>query len=155
MGFDFRAIRYLRLNLSIKNTTLKSRVFYKVSCAPSGALPEKLQKQVFNFLVAFELAQVRCKALSVKAQLFRRRGSPRRCLCPRFPPCGVDCLLIRCRWRALCLNERDGLLAQRITIDLAHLNERRLRRLIVICDQVGTGQIQLLCRISARLGCNP
>ncbi len=30
----------------------------------------KLQKQVFDFLVAFELAQVRRKALTVKAQFF-------------------------------------------------------------------------------------
>ena len=77
MGFDFRAIRYLlRLNLSIKKHDLeKSRVFYEVSCASSGALPEKFQKQIFDFLVTFELAQVWCKALPVKAQLFRRRGS--------------------------------------------------------------------------------
>lgn len=73
MGFDFRAIRYLlRLNLSIKKHDLeKSRVFYEVSCASSGTLSEKLQKQVFDFLVAFELAQVRRKPLSVKAQFFR------------------------------------------------------------------------------------
>ena len=78
MGFDFRAIRYLlRLNLSIKKHDLvKSRVFYEVSRASSGALPEKLQKQVFDFLVAFELAQVWCKPFSVKAQLFRRRSCP-------------------------------------------------------------------------------
>lgn len=76
MGFDFRAIRYLlRLNLSIKKHDLvKSRVFYEVSCASSGALSEKLQKQVFDFLVAFELAQVRRKPFSVKTQFFRRRG---------------------------------------------------------------------------------
>ena len=71
MGSDFRAIRYLlRLNLSIKKHDLeKSRVFYEVSCASSGALPEKLQKQVFDFLVALELAQVWRKPFSVKAQL--------------------------------------------------------------------------------------
>ncbi len=34
-------------------------------------LPEELQKQVFDFLVAFELAQIRRKALPVEAQLFR------------------------------------------------------------------------------------
>ena len=69
MGFDFRAIRYLlRLNLSIKKHDLeKSRVFYEVSCASSGALPEKLQKQIFYFLVALEFTQIRCKALSVEA----------------------------------------------------------------------------------------
>ena len=78
MGFDFRAIRYLlRLNLSIKKHDLvKSRVFYEVSCASSGALPEELQKQVFNFLVALELAQVWRKPFSVKAQLFRQRQLP-------------------------------------------------------------------------------
>ena len=69
MGFDFRAIRYLlRLNLSIKKHDLeKSRVFYEVSCASSGALPEKVQKQFFNFFIALELAQVRRKSLSVEA----------------------------------------------------------------------------------------
>ena len=73
MESDFRAIRYLlHLNLDMKKHDLeKSRVFYEVSRASSGALSEKLQKQVFDFLVAFELAQVRRKALSVKAQLFR------------------------------------------------------------------------------------
>ena len=77
MGFDFRAIRYLlRLNLSMKKHDLESRVFYEVSCASSSALPEKLQKQVFNFLVAFELAQVWRKPVSVKAQLFRQRQLP-------------------------------------------------------------------------------
>ena len=96
MGFDFRAIRYLlRLNLSIKKHDLeKSRVFYEVSRASSGALSEKLQKQVFDFFVTLELAQVWCKALPVKAQLFRRRGCSLRFFFPRFPPCGVDCLLI-------------------------------------------------------------
>lgn len=75
MGFDFRAIRYLlRLNLSIKKHDLeKSRVFYEVSCASSGALPEKLQKQIFYFLVALEFTQIRCKALSVEAQLLWQR----------------------------------------------------------------------------------
>ena len=69
MGFDFRAIRYLlRLNLSIKKHDLeKSRVFYEVSCASSGTLSEKLQKQFFNFFIALELAQVRRKSLSVEA----------------------------------------------------------------------------------------
>lgn len=63
------------LNLGIKKHDLeKSRVFYEISCASSGALPEKLQKQVFNFLVAFKLAQVRRKPFSVKTQFFRRRG---------------------------------------------------------------------------------
>ena len=78
MGFDFRAIRYLlHLNLDIKKHDLvKSRVFYEVSCASSGALPEELQKQVFNFLVALELAQVWRKPFSVKAQLFRQRQLP-------------------------------------------------------------------------------
>ena len=78
MGFDFRSIRYLlHLNLDIKKHDLvKSRVFYEVSCASSGALPEELQKQVFNFLVALELAQVWRKPFSVKAQLFRQRQLP-------------------------------------------------------------------------------
>ena len=83
------------LNLGIKKHDLeKSRVFYEISCASSGALPEKLQKQVFDFFVTLELAQVWCKALPVKAQLFRRRGCSLRFFFPRFPPCGVDCLLI-------------------------------------------------------------
>lgn len=79
MGFDFRAIRYLlQVNLGIKKHDLeKSRVFYEVSCASFGTLSEKLQKQVFDFLVAFELAQVRRKPLSVKAQLFG--GAAARC----------------------------------------------------------------------------
>ena len=74
MESDFRAIRYLlHLNLGIKKHDLeKSRVFNEVSCASSGALPEKLQKQIFDFLVAFELAQIWRKALAVEAQLFRR-----------------------------------------------------------------------------------
>ena len=95
MGFDFRAIRYLLSEFGYKKHDLeKSRVFYEISCASSGALPEKLQKQVFDFFVTLELAQVWCKALPVKAQLFRRRGCSLRFFFPRFPPCGVDCLLI-------------------------------------------------------------
>jgi len=68
MESDFRAIRYLlRLNLSIKKHDLESRVFYEVSRVSSGALSEKLQKQVFDFFIALELAQVRRKSLSVEA----------------------------------------------------------------------------------------
>ena len=138
-----------------KTRPCKKSCFYKVSRASSGALSEKLQKQVFDFLVVFELTQVWRKPFSVKAQLFRRCGCPLRFFCSRFPPCGVDCLLIRCRRRALCLNKRHCLFVQCIAFDLAHLDERRLRSPTVICDQVSAGQIQLLCRISARLGCNP
>lgn len=97
MGSDFRAIRYLhRLNLSIKKHDLeKSRVFYKIGCLLSGALLEKFQKQFFDFFVALEFAQIRRKALSVKTQLLWQRLRALRGFCSCFPPCGVNCLLVR------------------------------------------------------------
>ena len=108
---------------------------------------QEKEKQIFDFSVASEFTQIRCKALSVKTQLLWQRLCALRGFCSCFPPCGVDRLPI-CRWRrALRLNKRHCLLVQCIAIDLAHLDERRLRSLIVICDQVGAGQIQLLGRI--------
>ena len=84
----YARIRQLAEQFRQKHDTLVCRELLR-------SLPEKLQKQVFDLLVAFELAQVRCKAFSVKAQLFRRRGSPRRCLFSCLPPCDVNCLLVR------------------------------------------------------------
>ena len=111
-----------------KHDLEKSRVLYEVSRVSSGSLPEKLQKQVFDFLVAFELAQIRCETLSVEAQLFRQCGCSLRFFCPHFPPCGVDCLLIRCWRRALCLDERHCLFVQCVALDPAHFNERYARK---------------------------
>ena len=66
------------LNLGIKKHDLeKSRVFYEISCASSGALPEKLQKQVFDFLVAFELAQYGANRFRSKLSFFG--GAAARC----------------------------------------------------------------------------
>ena len=84
----YARIRQLAEQFRQKHDTLVCRELLR-------SLPEKLQKQVFDFFVAFELAQVRRKTLSVKAQFFRRRGCSLYFFCPRFPPCDVNCLLVR------------------------------------------------------------
>ena len=76
------------------------------------------------------------------------------------PPCmGFDFRAIRYLLRLNLsikkhdlVKKRHCLLVQRIAFDLAHLDKRRLRRCIVICNQVGTGQIQLLRPILHDLG---
>ena len=65
---------------------------------------QEKEKQIFDFSVASEFTQIRCKALSVKTQLLWQRLCALRGFCSCFPPCGVDRLPI-CRWRrALRLN---------------------------------------------------
>ena len=109
--------------------------------------PQELQKQVFQFPFAAQLVQIRGKPLSVKGNLLGWSGQSRFRGGLGLTPCGKNILTLS-RWRRTSAdNVQYGSLVELIALNGTHLNECPLRFCIVVCHQLGTGQIQLLGRV--------
>ena len=89
-------------------------------------LLQKLQKQLFQFLVAAELFQIRRKLLAVEGNLFRRSGKPLIHCFPGFPPRFKNILPLCGRGWAAADDMLNSSLVDLVALNTANFNERLL-----------------------------
>src|SRR5699024_8980098 len=104
-------------------------------------LPQELQKQGLDLLVAAQLVQIGGKLLAVKGDLLGRGAEALVRLGAGLAPCGKDKLLI-CRGRRASADDAlYSCLVELIPLDPAHLHKGPLGFRIIVGDEVGAWEI--------------
>lgn len=113
---------------------------------------QKLQEQLFNFPVTAELIQVGGKPLPVKGYPPGRGHQPFFCCTSGFMPSNKNSLTVSSgRWAFADYMFYSGLV-DLITFNGAYFNKRLLRLSVIVRDQVGTGEVELLGIVLQNVG---